>query len=66
MLFAVEVMSTSKGESTYRSEISKLPENAPATEIIDIAMDASKETRRVLVRAMVKRSISFYVDCQPW
>ena len=57
VLLAVLVASTWKGESTHRSEISNLPENAQAVEIIDTVMKARKEERRVLVQAIANWSI---------
>jgi hypothetical protein len=49
-----DVTSTWKGESTQRSEISNLPENATAGEIVVRLMKARNEARRVLVHAIVE------------
>ena len=56
VLFAVDVISAWKGESTHRSETSKLPENAPADEMVQSMMETRMERSRPLKRAIVTLS----------
>ena len=57
VLLAVDVSSASNGESTKRSETSKLPENALAGKTANSATEAKKEASRVAIQAIVNSSI---------